>query len=105
PPRSTLFPYTTLFRSAVCVVRSLLPASEKRVAAHEECVGRPRCLIASPIAAFVPFRIHARSHREQRLARCVFHFVRPGLLDAVDHVLRHRAVIELLAPLVPLVLR
>jgi hypothetical protein len=27
-------------RSIVCVVRSLLPASEKRVAAHEERVGR-----------------------------------------------------------------
>src|SRR6516165_524026 len=27
-------------RCAVCVVRSLLPASEKRIAAHEECVGR-----------------------------------------------------------------
>src|SRR6516162_195835 len=90
-------------RCAVCVVRSLLPASEKRVAAHEECVGRPRCSTASPIVAFVPFRIHARSHREQRLARCVFHFVRPGLLDAVDDVLRHRDVIELLGHLVALV--
>src|SRR5215470_9278752 len=49
------------------------------------------------------FRIHARSHREQRLARCVFHFVRPGLLDAVDDVLRHRDVIELLGHLVALV--
>src|SRR5262249_50203392 len=62
-----------------------------------------RCSIASPIAAFVPFRIHARSHREQRLARCVFNFVRPGLLDAVDYVLRHRDVIELLGHLVALV--
>src|SRR5262249_57474441 len=105
----TLFAHRTscptsaaIFEVRSVVVRSLLPTSEKRVAAHEECVGRPRCSIASPIAAFVPF-IHARSHREQRLARCVFNFVRPGLLDAVDDVLRHRDVIELLGHLVALV--
>src|SRR5262249_60729760 len=54
-------------------------------------------------SGMVPFRIHVRSHREQRLARCVFHFVRPGLLYAVDDVLRHRDVIELLGHLVALV--
>src|SRR5262245_37226070 len=42
-------------------------------------------------------------NRDQRPARCVFHFVRPGLLDAVDDVLRHRDVIELLGHLVALV--
>src|SRR2546430_12747901 len=30
PPRSTLFPYTTLFRSAACV----LPSTMKRLAVH-----------------------------------------------------------------------
>src|SRR2546430_13111128 len=29
PPRSTLFPYTTLFRSQVCAVMGLLPAAQR----------------------------------------------------------------------------
>src|SRR6516164_4630744 len=35
-----VLPRLPSLRCSVCVVRSLLPASEKRVAAHEECVGR-----------------------------------------------------------------
>src|SRR5262249_39996119 len=35
-----VLPRLPSLRCSVCVVRSLLQASEKRVAAHEECVGR-----------------------------------------------------------------
>src|SRR5438309_5540454 len=53
PPRSTLFPYTTLFRSAVQVAqgadeqpRARQQHHRKRDLAHDECVVHPRARAA-----------------------------------------------------------
>src|SRR3712207_7910470 len=43
PPRSTLFPYTTLFRSHVCAVKDFDHWIHHRPAL--ECIYRPACLI------------------------------------------------------------
>src|SRR3712207_7927132 len=47
PPRSTLFPYTTLFRSHVATVRRLGPAASSPPGdAHCSSVGKPNpCLV------------------------------------------------------------
>src|SRR5687768_18054222 len=54
PPRSTLFPYTTLFRSRDPVARSL-PAPGRRERAD------PTCLDAETPMAREPGRVHAPS--------------------------------------------
>src|SRR6266516_5234537 len=51
-----------------------------------------------------PTRTNSTGRGVERLARCVFHFARPGLLDALDDVLRHRDVIEVLGHLAALVI-
>src|SRR2546430_9614269 len=51
PPRSTLFPYTTLFRSQLLVVLAVLghqhPALEKKALAGQSRVGADRKLVRS----------------------------------------------------------
>src|SRR3712207_7525925 len=50
PPRSTLFPYTTLFRSAVCVARTRMPENATLDALAARCprlrgrLGQENCL-------------------------------------------------------------
>src|SRR5256885_5715881 len=42
PPRSTLFPYTTLFRSSTLPVSTRLRCGEKQMAADDRCPSVPR---------------------------------------------------------------
>src|SRR5262249_56241006 len=57
-----------------------------------------------PRTAPFPTPCNSVDHCVERLARGVLHFARPGLLDAVGDVLRHRDVIELLGHLGALVI-
>src|SRR5260221_3668429 len=52
PPRSTLFPYTTLFRSAV--LHSALSDAERLAAWREARSGRARVVIGTRSAVFAP---------------------------------------------------
>src|SRR5262249_7121054 len=95
--RFTPNPCAMNFSSASLACTKTTSASPRRAVSSALDDGRA--------SGMVPFRIHARSvsHREQRLAPCVFHCVRRGLLHAVDDVLPHRDVIGLLGHLVALV--
>src|SRR5260370_30329776 len=42
PPRSTLFPYTTLFRSMIEALRYLRSASDRRASSAAEIVAEPK---------------------------------------------------------------
>src|SRR2546430_12367281 len=48
PPRSTLFPYTTLFRSLSFVIRLFVPESQKWQASVQNAVSRPIREIFAP---------------------------------------------------------
>src|SRR2546425_8994549 len=63
PPRSTLFPYTTLFRSAKHVARDGEPLAHdrwKHVLAHQAEV------VAPPIAEFGGYLMRAKEGRDER---------------------------------------
>src|SRR2546430_17404027 len=71
PPRSTLFPYTTLFRSSVPDGRGLVPrvlradgaASVGVPLAHD---GRPAACRRSPAGSVLPVPARLRDARERR---------------------------------------
>src|SRR3712207_8073727 len=54
PPRSTLFPYTTLFRSDECPVDCIYEGEEQLYIHPEECVDCDACLPACPVDAIFP---------------------------------------------------
>src|SRR3712207_8998612 len=62
PPRSTLFPYTTLFRSHVLGlgVHEVRPAGEVDGRLREHLVHRDRRVAVAGDAAFVPERLRER---------------------------------------------
>src|SRR5687768_18256733 len=62
PPRSTLFPYTTLFRSrvSVCVASTMMPRSS-----GIQARGRPRCVRLSVAVA----RLRSEEHTSELQSR------------------------------------
>src|SRR3712207_7649287 len=63
PPRSTLFPYTTLFRSG------LAPASRTPRAPAPHAVSRPPCLTPSVVPAFPPDHRRSEEHTSELQSR------------------------------------
>src|SRR2546430_10283250 len=62
PPRSTLFPYTTLFRSGPCPARDEYPRSQARQ-------NRPRSRISKRCTAEICSRAHVRGARGESANR------------------------------------
>src|SRR5690348_17714925 len=53
PPRSTLFPYTTLFRSRVSPVRGIPPHQRRGAGACRPLEVEPKSVVAQPQIAFL----------------------------------------------------
>src|SRR3712207_8654617 len=70
PPRSTLFPYTTLFRSPLLVVRLVRVGVEPHHAADVRALGHVRGELRDPVALAVPAALgRAEFGEHHRLAR------------------------------------
>src|SRR3712207_61680 len=70
PPRSTLFPYTTLFRSAVLeVARQRIPAVQRILQrlAQRRFAGQPASLLQHPVVQGIEQRLALRLARRAAL--------------------------------------
>src|SRR3712207_8045815 len=71
PPRSTLFPYTTLFRSLLVEVRERAAIAAAELRGEAALVARALAVSAvRRVAARVPDRCQMHRHQAIRAARC-----------------------------------
>src|SRR3712207_7710432 len=66
PPRSTLFPYTTLFRSWPSPIRAFPPTAMTAARSSVECSGAARSIVACSISRLLSHPPRRRDHRLRR---------------------------------------
>src|SRR5690349_21943870 len=81
PPRSTLFPYTTLFRSVVVAQHELRVPRQIHVHAGEDVLQRVLVVLQTPRTGGVDARVCGRGGRERVYAR--LREVEAGLAEVI----------------------
>src|SRR3712207_7782993 len=87
PPRSTLFPYTTLFRSAIALVRDQLQAGTDRGAPLREVRVDPPHWEAAPVILPTDRKSTRLNSSHANISYAVFCLKKKKLTAARSHVL------------------